>query len=66
MMGAPQPAAAAKMPEPVRIAAPDDPDLMEARRKKMAEEFRNREGRSSTQLSGDTQRAYARAKLGET
>jgi hypothetical protein len=56
-----------KMPDPVRIPSPDDPDLLEARRKRMQEEFSNRQGRQSTQLSGDSSGArptYSRTTLG--
>lgn len=54
-----------KMPDPVKIASPDDPELLEARRRKMQEEFRKREGRQATQLSGDDSRpVYNRTTLG--
>jgi hypothetical protein len=65
MMGAPQMPASPKMPDPVRIPSPDDPALMEARRKRMQEEFGAREGRASTQLSQDANSgAYSRTRLG--
>lgn len=65
MMGRPQMPAMPKMPDPVRIPSPDDPELIEARRKKMQEEFGQREGRAATQLGGDGgTTAYTRTTLG--
>jgi hypothetical protein len=55
---------APKQPDPVRIPSPDDPDLIEARRKKMQEEFSKRQGRSSTQLTPESAPAYTRTALG--
>lgn len=57
---------APKMPDPVRIPSPDDPELIAARRKKMQDDATNREGRTSTMLSGDTTGtpAYNRTTLG--
>ena len=63
-MNTPQMPVAPKMPEPVRIAAPDDPDLLSARRKKLREEFGERQGRESTVLSGRNGTAYSRTTLG--
>lgn len=60
MMGGSTP----KMPDQVKIASPDDPDLIEARRRKMQEEFGKREGRQSTQLSSDARPTYSRTTLG--
>jgi len=60
MMGGATP----KAPDPVKIASPDDPGLIEARRRKMQEEFKKREGRDATQLSGDTRPTYSRTTLG--
>lgn len=62
-MGTPQPPAAPKMPDPVRIPSPDDPELLVARRQKMQEEFARRGGRRSTALSGGTG-DYSRTTLG--
>ena len=65
MFSTPRQAVAPKPPDPVRIPSPDDPDMIEARRKKMQEEFANRQGRQSTQLSSagrDT--SYSRTTLG--
>jgi hypothetical protein len=55
-----------KMPDPVRIPSPDDPDLLEARRRRMQDEMANRQGRQSTQLSGDggSRPTYSRTTLG--
>lgn len=64
MFGKPQMPAAPKMPDPVRIPSPDDPDIMAARKKKMAEEMSSRQGKASTQLSGDSGPAYSRTTLG--
>jgi len=63
-MKAPQPPAAPKQPDPIRIPSPDDPELIAARRKKVQEERTSRAGRSSTQLSGDSGPAYSRTTLG--
>lgn len=64
MFDMPKAAAGPKQPDPVRIPSPDDPDLIEARRKKMQEEFTKREGRQSTQLSAAKDTAYSRTTLG--
>ncbi len=63
-MTAPKMPVAPKMPEPVRIPSPDDPDLVEARRRRVMEEDENRQGRRSTQLSNDTRTSYSRTTLG--
>jgi len=57
---------APKMPEQVKMSSPDDPDLIDARRRKMQEEFAKREGRQATQLSGDggPRPVYNRTTLG--
>lgn len=56
---------APKMPDPIRVPTPDDPDLLAARRKKMQDEFASKQGRESTQLSTDgASRAYSRTTLG--
>lgn len=66
MMGKPSLPAAPKMPEAVRIPSPDDPDLIEARRQKMQEEFSKRQGRAATNLTpaADAQPSYSRTTLG--
>lgn len=43
-----------KMPDPVRIPSPDDPELIVARRRKMQEDANGRQGRFSTMLSNDS------------
>lgn len=55
-----------KMPDPVRLPSPDDPDLVAARKKKMQDEMANRQGRDSTKLAGGAvgSPAYSRTTLG--
>lgn len=62
MMGGSTP----KMPDQVKIAAPRLDQLRVIRRRKMQEEFGKREGRASTQLSGDSSArpTYSRTTLG--
>lgn len=64
MMGGNTPAP--KMPDPIRMPSPDDPELLLARRRKMQEEFAGREGRASTQLgpSSSSSPVYGRTTLG--
>ena len=66
MMGKPQMPAMPKMPDPVRIPSPDDPDLIEARRLKMQKEFSKRQGRAATNLTpaADAQPVHSRTTLG--
>lgn len=61
-----QPAAAPPAaPEPVRIPQPDDPDLIAARKRKVADEFATRQGRASTRLAQpNSGEAYGRTTLG--
>jgi hypothetical protein len=58
--------AAPKEPTPVRIPAPDDPDLLAARKKSMLDETANRQGRASTVLDKATATGpnYSRTTLG--
>ena len=58
--------AAPKTPDPVRIPSADDPDMIEARRKKMMEEAAGRQGRQSTVLAKDgaSSPTYSRTTLG--
>jgi hypothetical protein len=64
-MKTPQPAPAPAPPEPVRIPSPTDPDVMEARRRKMQVEFAGRRGRESTDLTGSSgSPSYSRTTLG--
>lgn len=54
-----------KMPDPVRLPDPEDPELLAIRRERMSKEFNERQGRESTQLSSDAgARAYSRTTLG--
>lgn len=54
-----------KIPDPVKIPSPDDPDLIAARKRKMQEEYSSRSGRASTVLSGDSAGGtYSRSALG--
>lgn len=62
-MGAPAAAAPPPMPDPVRIPNPTDPDVMAARKTKVADEFANRRGRESTKLTGGDN-SYSRTTLG--
>lgn len=61
-----QPNAAPAMPEPVRIPNPMDPDVLEARKKKVQAEFDAQKGRDSTRLTpaAGTDAAYSRTTLG--
>jgi len=53
----------APAPPPVqRMPSPDDPDMQNAAKVKMADEQRNRKGRASTDLTGNS--AYSRTTLG--
>ncbi len=52
-----------KMPEPVRIPQPEDPDVLAARQRRVYEEENNKRGRSSTALSGGGE-AFSRTTLG--
>lgn len=52
-------------PAPVRIPNPDDADMLEARRRKVREEFGRRQGRASTALAPENAgAAYTRTTLG--
>lgn len=53
-----------KVPDSVRIPNASDPDLIEARRKKMLKEFGERQGRESTDLSMGADTSYSRTTLG--
>lgn len=63
MMKSPTPQINVKEPEPIRLPSPDDPDLEAARRKKMQETLLQRQGRKSTELTGNGP-AYSRTTLG--
>lgn len=56
------------LPDPVRLPSPDDPDILASRKKKAEDEFANRRGRESTNLSGEgaagSVQPYARTSLG--
>ena len=52
------------MPDPVRVPNADDPDVIEARKRKTAETFANRRGRESTDLSQSGGPSYSRTTLG--
>lgn len=53
-----------KIPDPIKIPSQNDPDVMKARRQKEQEEFAEREGRKSTDLTGGAGGAYGRSTLG--
>lgn len=52
-----------KPASPVRVPNADDPDVLDARRKKMLDEMANKDGRASTNLSGNSP-SYNRTTLG--
>lgn len=62
----PQPAAAPAMPDPVRVAAPTDPDVLANARLKTADEFAKRRGRDATRLTdaAGSAQPYTRTTLG--
>ena len=49
-----------KQPDPIRIPTPDDPDIVAARKKKIADTTLTREGSQSTDLTNP----YTRTTLG--
>lgn len=49
-------------PEPVRIASPDDPDVVAARKNAMRRSLQDRGGRDATDM--DRPPAYSRTQLG--
>lgn len=51
-------------PEPIRVPNETDPDILAAKRKKMADVSNNRQGRASTDLTSDNSRPYSRTALG--
>lgn len=53
-----------KQPDPVRIPAPTDPDIVAGRKLATAEEFMKRKGRESTKLAPTGDTAYSRTLLG--
>lgn len=54
-----------KIPDPIKIPSQNDPDVMQARRQKMQDEFAKRQGRKSTDLTGGgAGGAYGRTTLG--
>lgn len=59
---APAAATSVAQPEPVRIASPDDPDVLAARKNAMRRSMQDRGGRDSTDM--DRPPAYNRTQLG--
>lgn len=53
-----------QQPDPVRIPAPTDPDIVAGRKLATAEEFMKRRGRESTKLAPTGDTAYSRTLLG--
>jgi hypothetical protein len=65
MMGKmPKAAPTPEQPAPVSLPSPDDPEVLNARRKRLASVAEGKQGRSSTQLSSDSGPSYNRTTLG--
>lgn len=66
MFKAPSPPPQPKMPDPVRMVNPTDPDIMLGKRRAATSEFASRQGRASTDLApaAGVAPAYTRSTLG--
>jgi hypothetical protein len=61
-MDFPEPPPAPKMPDPVRIPSPNDPDMIAARKQRQRGYLQSKEGRTETELGEGA--AFSRTTLG--